>query len=60
MTYDKESDSLYIKFSNEKIEESEEYERAAFIFDFDKNNLVGIEILNASAKLKKRIFGNLQ
>lgn len=46
--YDKETDILYIKLSDEKIEESDE-DKKGIILDYSKTgNLVGIEILNAS------------
>jgi len=46
--YDKETDILYIKLSEEKIEESDQ-DKKGFILDYSKSgNLVGIEILNAS------------
>jgi uncharacterized protein YuzE len=46
--YDKETDILYIKLSDESIEESDQ-EKKGIILDYSKaGNLVGIEILNAS------------
>jgi len=46
--YDKETDILYIKLSDESIEESDQ-EKKGIILDYSKTgNLVGIEILNAS------------
>jgi len=46
--YDKETDILYIKLSDESIEESDE-DKKGIILDYSKSgNLVGIEILNAS------------
>ncbi len=46
--YDKETDILYITFSNVAIEESDE-DKEGFILDYSKDgNLVGIEVLNAS------------
>ena len=45
MTYDKNSDVLYIKFNNNKIRKSEEVEQNVVI-DYDNdNNVVGMEIL---------------
>ena len=50
--YDKDTDSLTIIFTNEKIEESDE-EKPGMILDYDKNgNVVGVEILKASTKMK--------
>ncbi len=49
--YDKETDVLYIQLSNKAIAESGE-DNKGVIVDYDnENNVVGIEILNASAKL---------
>ena len=49
--YDKETDVLYIRFSNEEINESDE-ERSGIILDYDaKGSIVAIEILNASKKM---------
>ena len=49
--YDKETDVLYIRFSNEAINESDE-ERSGIILDYDaKGSIVAIEILNASKKM---------
>jgi uncharacterized protein YuzE len=46
--YNKETDILYIKLSDESIEESDQ-DRKGIILDYSKSgNLVGIEILNAS------------
>ncbi len=56
MTYDKETDSLYIKFTNNKIIESEEIEKNVVI-DFDSNdNVVGMEILYFIKDNKQDIF----
>ena len=47
--YDKETDILYIQLSNAPIIESDE-DKKGVILDYDKNNqLVEIEILNASS-----------
>ena len=46
--YDKETDILYIKLSEDKVAESDE-SRKGIILDYSEENLlVGIEILNAS------------
>ncbi len=51
INYDKEVDILTIKFSDKKIIESDEL-RQGYIFDFDaKNEVVGLEILNASQRI---------
>jgi uncharacterized protein YuzE len=49
--YDKETDIIYILFSETKIAASEE-EKQGIIFDYDADGgIVGIEVLNASTKL---------
>jgi len=56
MTYDKQADVLYIKFSDEKIVESEEKEQHVVVdYDF-KNNIVGIEISYFVKKHRKDVF----
>ena len=50
--YDKDVDVLHIVFSENKISESDE-EKPGIILDYDKSgSIVGIEILNASKKMK--------
>jgi uncharacterized protein YuzE len=50
--YDKEVDVLYIVFSKNKIKESDEG-KPGIIIDYDKSgSIVGIEVLNASKKMK--------
>ena len=49
--YDKDSDILYISFSNAKVEESDE-EKPGLILDYDQQgSIIGIEVLNASKKI---------
>jgi uncharacterized protein YuzE len=49
--YDKETDIIYIRFSDAKIIESDEA-KPGIILDYDKNgNIAGIEVLNASSKM---------
>lgn len=56
ITYDKEADALYIKFSDNKITESEEKEDS-IVLDYDnENNIVGIEILSFVKKHKHSVF----
>ena len=56
ITYDKKADALYIKFTNNKITESEEVEKNV-ILDFDnKNKVVGMEILYFIKHNKQDIF----
>lgn len=52
VTYDPEVDVLCILFNNELIEESETI-KSGVIFDYDKDdNIVGVEILNASRRIE--------
>lgn len=51
ISYDKETDILDIKFSNNKIIDSEINEASGLIVDYDENNkMIGIEILYFSKK----------
>ncbi|MDQ2752567.1 MAG: DUF2283 domain-containing protein [Bacteroidota bacterium] len=51
--YDKEADVLYIKFSDSIISESDS-DKPGVILDYDSaENIVGIEVLNASKKMEK-------
>ena len=51
--YDKETDVLYIQFSNNTVVESDS-NKPGIILDYDKEeNIVGIEVLNASTKMEK-------
>ena len=48
--YDKESDIIYIQFSENKVIESDE-DKPGIILDYGENgDIVGIEVLNASKK----------
>jgi len=50
--YDKKTDIVKISLTDSVIEESDE-ERPGIILDYDKDgNVVGIEILSASKKMK--------
>jgi uncharacterized protein YuzE len=49
--YDKETDIVYIKFSDSPIAESDE-EKPGIIIDYNsEGGIVGIEVLNASTKM---------
>lgn len=51
--FDKETDVVYLRFTDADIVESDE-EKPGIIIDYDKDgNVVGIEMLNASQKMKK-------
>jgi uncharacterized protein YuzE len=57
---DKENDALYFRLDESAIVESEEVQPGV-ILDFDKNNLVvGIEILNLSARIGQEKMNFLQ
>ncbi len=50
--YDKETDIIKITFTDSIVEESDE-EKPGIILDYDKDgNVVGVEILSASKKMK--------
>ncbi|RYE29496.1 MAG: DUF2283 domain-containing protein [Sphingobacteriaceae bacterium] len=52
VTFDKETDILYIQFTSEPVLESDEDKSGEMIIDYAENGSVtGIEILNASTKL---------
>ena len=49
--YDKESDIISFRFSDEAISESDE-DKPGIIFDYDKaGNIVSIEVIGASKKM---------
>lgn len=51
--FDKETDIIYLRFSDAEIAVSDE-EKPGIIIDYDKNgNIVGIELLEASKKVNK-------
>lgn len=53
--YDPEVDALAINWGNAPIEESDEVEPGV-ILDYDKDgNVIGIEVLDASKKIKQLI-----
>ena len=51
--YNKDNDILYIRLSNQPVLESDS-EKPGIILDYDsEQNVVGIEILNASKKMER-------
>lgn len=51
--YDKENDILYIKLSNNPVIESDS-QKPGIILDYDsEQNIVRIEVLNASKKMER-------
>jgi uncharacterized protein YuzE len=52
VTFDKETDVLYIQFKTEQVIESDEDKSGEMIIDYAQNgSIIGIEVLNAAAKL---------
>lgn len=52
VTFDKETDVLYIEFKAGQIVESDQDKSGEMIIDYAQNgSVVGIEVLNASGKL---------
>lgn len=50
-SYDAEADALYVRFSDGRIDGSQEV-APGIVLDFDENDrLVGLEVLNASVKM---------
>ena len=57
---DKETDTLYFRFDENRIIESEEI-KPGVILDYDENeNVVGVEFLNISQKATKEELGSIQ
>lgn len=57
--YDPEANALYVKFSDDKIERTEEL-RPGIILDFDsRGHIVGIEMLDAKQKLSASALKSL-
>lgn len=51
--YDKETDVLYIQLNDKPVSESDS-DKPGLILDYDNaQNIVGIEVLNASKKMDK-------
>jgi uncharacterized protein YuzE len=60
ITLDKETDTLYFRFDETKIVESEEV-RPGVILDFDdKDCVVGVEFLNISTRATQEELSNMQ
>jgi uncharacterized protein YuzE len=58
-TYDHEANALYVKFSEGKIDRTEEL-RPGLILDFDsRGHIVGIEMLDAKAQLSAAALESL-
>ena len=46
ISYDKETDSIYVNFSSDKIIESEEVNKDVIVDYNDKDEIVSVEMLN--------------
>ena len=60
ITYDKQADALYIKFHELPVHETEEDKSGAILDYAEDGSIVGIEILNASKKIKEHDKVELQ
>lgn len=57
--YDPEANALYVKFSDDKVDRTEEL-RPGIIIDFDsRGHIVGIEMLDAKASLSESALKSL-
>ncbi len=57
--YSKEADALYVSFMEAEVAKSNEVEEGV-VLDFDENNhLIGVEILDASHRLKPSDLSNV-
>ena len=48
--YDKDSDAIYVRLSNDKIVESEEIKKDVIVDYNEKDEVVSVEILNVKTK----------
>lgn len=56
LEYDPEADAAYIRFSSERIEESEEVS-AGIVLDYDaEGHIVGMEVLHARRNLPPTVL----
>ncbi len=59
LEYDEQANAVYVRFSQDKIVESEEAQPGV-IFDFDADGrIVGFELLDARTKLAPAVLGTL-
>jgi uncharacterized protein YuzE len=60
LNYDAEADALYVRFSDERVTESEEA-RPGLVLDFDSDgHIVAIELLDARRQLDPKALASLQ
>jgi len=56
LTYDAEANAAYIRFSTERVEESEEVS-SGIVLDYDaEGRIVGMEVLDARAHLSPELL----
>ena len=59
LEYDKGANAVYVRFSRDKIVESEEVQPGV-VFDFDsEGHIVGFELLDARTKLASAVLDTL-
>lgn len=59
VTYDKEADAMYVRFTNEKHSKTKVVDRNV-ILDLDsKGNVIGIELLFVSDQMPKNFLSNI-
>jgi len=59
INYDKQSDAMYIRFSESKYYQSDEV-KDGIILDFDKQGkIVGMEVLDVSERLPKESMSSI-
>ena len=57
--YSREAEALYVSFKESEVAKSKEVEEGV-VLDFDENNhLIGVEILDASHRLKPSDLSNV-
>lgn len=60
VTYDSKSDAMYIYFSEKKRSTRTEEVSDDFLVDYSGNEMIGIEILDASKKLPKKNLDSIK
>lgn len=60
VTYDSKGDTMYIYFSEKKRSTRTEEVSDDFLVDYSGNEMVGIEILDASKKLPKKNLDSIK
>ena len=60
ITYDKDADAMYIKLLEGKFASNKEIDRNTILDLDEEGNILGIEILDASKRMGKKAFSNIQ